>query len=178
MQKRKNNIILGMRIGTTVLIVLALAMTTYFNRSWTAEAGESEVEAKADYLKHAAKVFSYVFLVVTILLAFSISTLLYMLHVKWSVNQYSHFNNTFAREIKTIAIILVTFCASYIVRVFMDFFYVQSRDTEPCSDQMIVNDKLQVPIHFGDMIYIYGVPVVYDLIPIGGLLLFHRRNFS
>ena len=86
MQKRKDNIILGMRIGTTLFIIVGLVLTAYFNRSWTIEVGESRVEAKAEYLKHAARVFSYVFLVVTILLAVSIGTLLYMLHVKFSVN--------------------------------------------------------------------------------------------
>ena len=134
--KKVDNSILILRIVTSVMIVVGLALTAYFNRSWTIDEGESKVEAKAEYLKDAALVFSYVFLVVTIMLAVSITTLLWMLHVKFSVNTYGHYKSTFAREIKIIATILVMFCASYIIRVFMDFFYVQSRDTEPCSDQI------------------------------------------
>ena len=35
-----------------------------------------------------------------------------------------------------------------------------------------------LPVNFRNVIYLLTVPVIYDIIPIGGLFLFHKHNFT
>ena len=114
---------MALRVLTSILVLLGLGFTAKCNRSIVIEGDETSLEARNAYLRKAAKVFSFVFLVVTLMLATSIVTLLWTLHIKFNVNRYRHFNNNFAKEIFVIAAILCTFCASYVIRVFVDFYF-------------------------------------------------------
>ena len=100
------------------------------------------------------------------------------LHKKFNSNQTSRFNNVFAKEIRVLSIILLTFCASYFIRFVSDVFYVTSISTKPCMDNILVPVREVQPVNFDDVIYLLTVPVIYDIIPIGSLFLFHKRNFT
>ena len=77
-----DRIIYFFRVLTSVLIVGGLIITAYFNVQVKRHGNE---EDRAKYLDRSAEVFGYIFLMLTIILAVSITTLVWMLHKKYKM---------------------------------------------------------------------------------------------
>ena len=106
------------------------------------------------------------FLVLSILLGLSIILLIYRLKVKQKQLEQSGVVDVFGNEIWTLVAILIIFSTSYLIRFFFDIW---------------IYDKIYKPRNhheFGNYILGVSVQYIWNLIPIGAIVLSHRHNFS
>ena len=85
---------------------------------------------------------------------------------------------------RTLISILTFFSASYLIRVICNSFLVDittiNKPFELCEKQSSGTtppEKVSC-VYFSTIIYFMTTPIIFDFLPIGAILFFHKRNFT
>ena len=138
--------------------------------------GNNQLEMKGNLIEVASKLIGRSFLVLTIMLFLSISLVIWRLKVKQHRESITF---GFNKEITNLLLILLVFSLSFLSRWIYDTFIFKkifegSHYDEVCTDEEGTAVKCAV---FTTAVWTLGTQYVFDLIPIGAILLFHHHNY-
>ena len=150
----------GNTICTAFIATNMLAITTYLAvMQWSVDKDQ-----RLNLCETADVVVSISCYVLFVLLAISVSFLIYRLRKLRDVvtldNTLIEQNKIFNSEIKTLVVILVIFCSSYLVRGVWNNILSENRQA------------------FGKLMIQLLAGLIFDCIPIMFLLIYHLRNFN
>ena len=94
--------------------------------------------------------------------------------------------HVFAREMRTLIAILVFFSTSYLIRVLTYSYIVDSTRINKtfalCTKQSSISPSGSPEevtcIYFSNFVFFITMPIIFDFLPIGAVLYFHKRNFA
>ena len=117
--------------------------------------------------------YGVMFFTLSITLAVTMTFLLCTLRKTFSGVGSEPVRNVFAKEMKSLTCILAFFCASYFIRTVGDITLAGDVQFEACGQD---RDLLVTGCSF--LVVELLQTVVYDMLPIGAILLYHERNFK
>ena len=167
MNQRAERKIVTARILLTIVIVFSMLITIISNSlvMINNENEKTRAQENAEFLYKVIVYYGAIFLLVTILLAITFSCVIYKLRQKFNIHEI------FANEMKSLSIIYGFFCLSFLLRTAKDFYI-------PFTEYTLCEERDGILIGYTSLWISEIETMIYDILPIGSIILFHVRNFS
>ena len=179
--RRINYIIYVCRAFATLIILAIFSVAIYKDRTVKPDGKYATLtEARNAFITDLHDITAEVFMALTCLLVLSVCVLIWRLYEKFRRMQDEQASHLFAKEMRTLIAILVFFSTSYLIRVLCYSWIVNwisfIKPFEPCMKQG--STEVLSTIYYSNTVYFVAMPLIYDFLPIGAILFFHKRNFT
>ena len=176
--ERADKWVFFLRIVTLVSIITTTSFCfIYFSLKSNSAKDQRQLQEKlerAQFLKQSSRVFGWIFLGLSILLAFSVALLICTL--RRLTSEANFFPGSFNSEIKNLVVILVIFLISYFFFFVSDVFVLPKFQTTENIEKCVLRGYTYC-VGFGQLIYYTWVNSLSDFLPVFCIFCFHHVNF-